>query len=316
MMNRLGITMIALVLLTSSALASPAERLLSLVPPDAVSVAMVRVDDMRRSPIAQHLFERMRTAHPDADAERLLREAGLRPAEDVDTLLVTLSPSGSPGYPRALVVADGRFDPVRLGKSLESRGAVRRSSFGVTYFLAPENEGPQPAFCFWGRELVVAGTEEAVLAAIGSLLRGEDRFATSTLGYQMFRIPPRASGWVLFDVQRARAMRSLQAPGASPFSSESLAAVKDVSFVSLWVAETGERLEFGSAAVAADPETRTLVEDLLKGMLASLRLAAQQRQPEMVKVVRRFVVRTEADAVSLSGSVPTALARDFIARLK
>lgn len=47
--------------------------------------------------------------------------------------------------------------------------------------------------------------------------------------------------------------------------------------ISLWIAETTYGLEFGSAAVAADPDTRALVEDVLKGLLATLRMAAQDR---------------------------------------
>lgn len=299
--------------------ASTESRLLSLVPPDAISVAMVRVDDMRRSPIAQGVFAKMRAGSTDAEAERLLREAGLDPTRDVDAIVVTMSPSAYPERPRLLVAASGRFDPASLGRIIESRGGIRKSSGGATYFLAPEHESTpagDPAIAFHGRELVLAGTEDAVLAALATVRTGKARFTTSTLGREMHRIPPQASGWMLFDVQRAKSLRTAQGPGASPFGDQSLAAVKNVSIVSAWVAESGDRLDFGSAAVAADAETRALVQDVLKGLLASLRIAAQEKQPELVKVVRRFSIASDGDAVSLNGSVPTAMINDFVARMK
>ena len=83
----------AVVMIPAVTHASTEDRLLSLVPPDAISVAMVRVDDMRRSPVAQSVFAKMRSGSPDGEAERLLREAGLDPARDVDALVVTMSSS-------------------------------------------------------------------------------------------------------------------------------------------------------------------------------------------------------------------------------
>jgi hypothetical protein len=306
-------------LLCSDAIASTRDRLLSLVPADAVSVGMLRVDDMRRSPTAQTMFTKMTAGGVNAEAERLLREAGLKPTEDVDLVLVTLSPSSSPDRPRPLVAATGRFDPVRLGNVIASRGGMRRNLLGTTYFLAPENDvrpGEHPAFCFYDRGVVLAGTEDAVTAAIRTLRSGQNRFATTRLGREFDRIDPRASGWMLFDVDRARTIRNVKAPGAGPFGDQAYAALQNISTISLWVAETPAGIEFESAAITADDETRGLVADVLKGLLSSLRIAAQEKQPEMVSVIRRFDVDKTSDAVTLSGTVPAAQVNSFIARLK
>lgn len=306
-------------LLASDAAASGRDRLLSLVPADAVSVGMLRVDDMRRSPTAQTMFAKMTSGGVDAEADRLLREAGLNPMEDVDLVMVTVSPSASPERPRVLVAATGRFDQARLGNVIESRGATRKSIAGTTYFLAPENDvrpGEHPAVSFHDRGLVLAGTEEAVTATIRAIRGGRNGFAGSPLARELVRIDPRASGWMLVDVQRAQTLKNFEAPGASPFGDQAFAAMKNISTISLWVAETSEGLEFGSGAVAADAETRALVEDVLKGLLATLRMAAQQKQPEMVKIVRRFEVASSGEAVTLRGSVPATFVNAFIAGMK
>jgi hypothetical protein len=298
------------------ALASTRDRLLSLVPADAISVGMIHVEDMRRSPTAQTIFAKMSAGGLDVEADRLLREAGLKPTEDVDLIMVSLSPASSSNLPRILVAASGRFDPVRLGNAVESRGGMRKSGPGATYFLAPEAEGEQPAICFYDRNLVLAGTEEAVVGTIQAMRRGQSAFARSRLGRELFRIDPRASGWMLFDMQRAQALRNLKAPGASPFGDQAYSAMKNISTISLWVAETSQGVEFGSAALVADAETRALLEDVLKGLLSSLRLAAQEKEPAIVKIVRRFKVTSSADAVTLTGSVPSALVNAVVAAVE
>lgn len=309
----------SMALLSPTAIASTADRLLSLVPGDAVSVAVLRADDMRRSATAQTIFARMNAGGVGAEADRLLREAGLEPREDVDVVMIALSPSSTPDRPRVLVAASGRFDPARLARAVESRGATRRTARGATYFLMPEERvqpGEHPAVSFHDRTLVVAGTEDAVVPALDALRSGRNSFAGSSLAGELFRIDRRASGWILFDVQRARTLGNLKAPGASPFGDQAFAAMKGISTVSFWVAETSEGVEFGSAAVTADAETRALVQDVLKGLLSSLRLAAAEKQPEMVKVIRRFEIASAGDAVTLTGSVPATLINTFVARLK
>lgn len=299
--------------------ASTSDRLLSLVPADAVSVGMVRVDDMRRSPTAQAVFAKMSAGGFDAEAEALLREAGLRPDQDVDLIIVAIAPSASPDHPRPLVAASGRFDPARLASVVESRGATRKSVAGAAYFLLPESDarpGEHPAVSFYDRHLVLAGTEEAVVAAIRTARSGRSSFDGSPLARELSRIDPRASGWMLFDVQRAQALANLKVPGASPFGDQAYAAMKNIATISLWVAETSEGLEFGSAAVAADAETRALVADVLKGLLSALRMAAQEEQPEMVKIIRRFEVDSRGGAVTLTGSVPAAFVHGVVAQMK
>jgi hypothetical protein len=54
---------------------------------------------------------------------------------------------------------------------------------------------------------------------------------------------------------------------------------------------------------------------VLKGALAALRVAAQEKHPEMVRVIRRFKVDSNADAVTLTGSVPATFVNAFVTNL-
>src|ERR1017187_5181731 len=86
---------------------------LSLVPPDAASVALVRFDDLRSSPLARKLFSDTDHITVDGDAARFLDAARLNPRTDIDTIVIVgLQPSGSTSP--LLAVVEGRFDPDRL----------------------------------------------------------------------------------------------------------------------------------------------------------------------------------------------------------
>jgi hypothetical protein len=294
-------------------------RLLSLVPNDAVSVGLVKVEEMRRSPTAQRIIGQMNRSGHEGDAEQFLREAGLKPSEDLDVLLFAVSASPTPGKPQMLVAAAGRFDPSRLSATLLSRGAVAKNAAGVSYLVPPQSEsGPEnAAVSFVDRNLVIAGNERAVVAAIGALRGGGTQFGSSPLGREMRRVGSNASGWLLFDVQRSSALNTgARMPGATPFGDQAFAAIRNISIVALWANESREGLEFGSTAITTDDETRDLLADMLRGLLATWRMAAQEKQPEMVRVVRRFKVASGRDAVTLTGSVPAAMIEEFSSRVR
>src|SRR5688572_23891942 len=130
-MTRLIRTLAVLTAITALALPAAAkDGALSLVPADAVSVGMVQLSAARTSPLSSLLFQHMDKVTAGGEAEQLLLEAGLRPLQDVDTLVVATSPRTTLGSePDVLVIAEGRFQPERLTKVLLSRGAVRKGAY-------------------------------------------------------------------------------------------------------------------------------------------------------------------------------------------
>jgi hypothetical protein len=49
-------------------------------------------------------------------------------------------------------------------------------------------------------------------------------------------------------------------------------------------------------------------------LTAAWRMAAQEKKPELVDVIRRFKIGEERDAVTIEGSIPTAMLTDFAKR--
>lgn len=289
---------------------------MSLIPNDAVSVGVVRLADMRSSPLSSMLFQQTDKISTDGDAQRFLTDAGLAPTKDVDVLVVATSPVTTMGSePEVLVAADGRFNVARLSDALIARGAVRKNG----YFLLPESEHDRDnhkgAVAFPDAHLAIAGSETAVIEALAARANGGTTFMTASgLGRESVRIEPHATAWALVDVARAQRLGGAHV-GAHTGQNEALAsAIKNVSTVALWATDTGDSLKLGAFGIARDADTLGLIEDTVRGALSALRLAAQDKQPDLVSVLRKFTVSRTDDAVTISGSVPADTLKTLVAK--
>lgn len=293
---------------------------LSLVPANAVTVGMVKLSDMRTSPLSGVLFQHTDKFSADGDAAKFIAEAGIDPTRDIDTLVVATNPRTSLGTEAdVLVVAEGRFNAERLTNALIARGAVRKDG----YLLAPhksdddDHDGPG-AVAFPSAKLAIAGTERAVVAALAARAGGGTGFpVSSTIGAQMGRIDANATAWALIDVTRAqRLVGGPRVPGKDGANSPLAAAVRTLSTVALWATDSGDSLKLGAFGMSSDAETLQLLEDTIKGALSALRLAVRDKQPELVPVLRKFDVSRTDDSVKITGSIPAATLRDFAAKKK
>ena len=297
--------------------ASAAGGALALVPADATTVGMARVSDMRTSAITGRLFTETDKSI-DGEAARFMREAGLKPTEDVDVAVVSLTPDAS-GEPRVLVGFEGRFDPVRLAQAVVARGAVAKRTSNGTYFLLPEEssrEGEHPTVSFVNARLVIAGHEASVAAALAAHKSGGTTFARTALGREIGAVDPGATSWLVVDVQRAQRFKSSpNFSGSESGKGEMIAnALKTVSFVNVWAKDSGDSMTFSATARTADAETRELIEDTARGLLSGWRLAVQEKAPELVSVIRKFSVERDSQGVTLSGTIPAEMIKTLSAK--
>jgi hypothetical protein len=308
------------VVLALAALALPAlakDDALSLVPSNAVSVGMVKLSEMRSSPLSSMLFEHTDKMSADGEAAKFLLEAGLSPAKDIDVLVVATSPRTNLGSEAdVLVIAEGRFNAERLTNALVNRGAIRKNG----YILFPEdNDGDHDrgAVAFPSGSLALAGNERAVVAALQARADGGTTFrGTSSLGMDLGRVDRNATAWAVVDVPRAsRLTKGAGINTGKGQSGDALAsALKTLSTVAVWARDTGDALELGATGLSRDTETLALLEDTVRGALSAMRLAVKDKSPELVSVLRRFDVSRKNDSVTVEGSIPAATLREMMAR--
>ena len=291
---------------------------LSLIPNDAVTVGVVRIADMRSSPLSSALFQQTDQVSTHGDAEKFLREAGLQPTRDIDLLMVATTLRTPLAHDAEVVVAaEGRFNVERLTQALLARGAEKKNSPNGGYLTLPtQRDDRTGAVAFPDSHLVIVGTEAAVVEALNARASGGTSFiAASGLGRELARIDPHATAWAIVDV--ARAKRLADAPRVSAHSTSGAAldsALRTVTTVALWATDNGDALKLGAFGLSNDQETLQLLEDTLRGALSAMRLAVQDKEPNLVGVLRKFSVSRTNDSVLISGSVPASTFREYVGR--
>jgi hypothetical protein len=305
----------ALALLLSLALpaaaARPADDALALVPPDSVTAGVLRVSDLRTSPLAARLFADFDSAAVDGDAAKFLAEARLHPIDDVDLVVFAAQP-GDKG--KALVAFEGRFEPRRLAAAVAARGAETRTAPGGTYFLLADEEHPgrkgDGAVAFVSNRLIVAGSEEAVVKALAARAAGGSGFTGGAgLGAQLGKVDLNASGWLLVDrTKLPEAKGSLTISGNGDPARNVIGAMNLVSAFAFQMTVKGDSLRLSGAGYSDDAETRELLEDALRGILAAARIASEDK-PEVVSAIRKFKVGSDRDAVTIAGTLDGATIR-------
>jgi hypothetical protein len=306
-------------------LAAPAgagsQDALSLVPADVTAVGFVRIADLRSSPFQLRIFEETDKLSADGDGARFLEEAGLNLRQDVDTVVVcTASADGKRG--RSLVLFEGRFDPAKLAAAVVKRGGLRQSVPGGDYFRVKEEsrgetdgqQGPG-AVAFVNAHLVVAGSEPAVVHALADRAAGGTRFSSGQgLGRELHRVDAAATVWVLADVaQWHRAEAALHGEGAA---AGVVSALRSVSLLTLEATFEADALSVKATGLSPDEETRELLEDALRGLTAAWRLAAQDKNPQLVSAIRKLQISHDQEGVTISGKLPGDLIRSLSAQAR
>jgi len=307
---------------------SAGTNLLDLVPPDCTAVGMVNLSELRASPLAPRLITETDRLAVQGEASRFLERAGLKPMEDVDRIVFasTGGPETADMDHRALVLLEGRFDVKKLEGAIVAEGGTIQKSPKGSYFLvddknrASKKEESRPgAVAVVDPHLMIAGTEESVVAA---LARRAARTAVFTagatgLGRELHRILRDSSAWVMIDTTSMAKIGHGKMPmQGGPDSSPVAGLFGAMRTVRVLIAQTrvdSNGLFFSLAGLTTDSETRKLMADTLNGLLAFWRLAVQDKQPEMIPVLRGFAVDTDDEGIRMAGTIPNEVLNKWIA---
>jgi hypothetical protein len=320
---KLGLLAPAALLLLSTSPAPAAAATsdaLALVPTDSVAVGVIQLADLRANPLSARLFSDLDRSTVDGDAARFLDETRLNPKEDVDRVVVAGSPKASGSGGTGLVMFEGRFDPERLAAALVLRGAVRRTTPDGDYFVLPAHEGGgdrgEPGVvAVPTTHLVVAGPEASVRKALADRKAGGTGFTSGAgLGKQTDRIGRSAAVWALVDAARLPERASRKAP--SDAAAGLMASMQSVTLLVFQATPKGDGMTFSATGISQVQETRDNLEDALRGVLAVWRLASQDKNPELVPILRTFKVEKDREGVTVSGTLPAAVLKAMAEKKK
>ncbi|HEV8608539.1 MAG TPA: hypothetical protein VGS98_00510 [Thermoanaerobaculia bacterium] len=316
-LRRLSLPLAALTLAfagaTAPTLAAASDEALALVPPDVASVGVIHLDALRSSPFAARLFAETDDLAVDGDAAKFLAETGLRPRQDVDMVVVAgLASNRIHGPEDGLVIFQGRFEPARLEAAMEARGAIRKPTPQGDYLLLGDTHGEnnRAAIAVLNQRLVVAGSPESVTRALAARQSGGSGFLRGEgLGRQIHRVPAGASAWAIVDATRAPFAGGPRRSEDGDAADALVGAMKSVSLFVFHATTRGDSLELSATGVTADEETRDLLEDALKGVIAMWRLAIHEKSPDMVPILRKFEIESDREGVTIHGTLPGSFLR-------
>lgn len=297
-----------------AARAAGTDEALSLVPGDAVSVGAVHFDALRASALAGRLFAETDDLTVDGEAAKFLNETGLRPKQDVDLMVFAAlaSSNGRPGSD-ALVIFEGRFDPARLEAAMVARGGIRKETPNGSYLLVGgrHGQGNPAAIAFVGRRLAVAGNPAAVARVLEDHASGGSGFLRGEgLGRQMHRVPSDASAWAIVDATRAPFATGRSRESRDSDAADALVgAMKSVTLFVFHATARGDSVELSATGLSPDEDTRGLLEDALRGVVAMWRLAVHEKSPEMVPILRKFEIERDREGVTIQGTLPGSFLR-------
>jgi hypothetical protein len=283
------------------------EEALALVPADAATVAVMKWSELRQTPLGARVFRDLDHLSGDDDAARFLQETGLTPREDIDSVILAMTPGAKGARDSGIVMFEGRFDLVRISKALESRKATLQSSPSGEYYRLDDGGDEKGAVALVNRGLIVCGNEASVVATLARRESGGGGGLTSGegLGKHLARVDRDASAWALVDVARFPEARRSDAGEQGEPSHALFSAMKTVSIVALEATVKPDGVAFSATGLSTDAESRDLLEDALRGVLAMWRLSIQDKAPELVSVIRRFQIENDADGVSIRGLLPS-----------
>lgn len=269
---------------------------LAFVPPDAVAVAYANVQEV----MASDLRQRLRKLEPDAnDRDEFEAKTGINVERDVDAVVAAMLPQGSGsttdhGHP--LLVARGRFDAVRIEGLLAEHGGQAVTYEDVRVVTHSGDGDKTMAVGFLAPGVIAVGAAEAVRGAIDARRSGRNILSNTDL-MRMVGDVDSSNAWA---VGRFDAMaRAGGLPGDLQQKMPTLS----------WFSASGH-LNGGISgtfkAEAKDDEAAKNLRDMMRGMVAMVRLQASDK-PEMQSLVNSLQLGGEGRTVAVAFSVPADL---------
>jgi hypothetical protein len=325
LLETLGGLALALALLAmffaSFATAAPkkgAAHSLALLPGNAEFVVSLDTFALRKSDLVTEM-EKHFDSIPEAaeNYRRFVQESGIDPRQDTDQVLLAMRHVEGGGASGFLIIAQGRFDSSRVvdaaaengGKTivLEDGTKIWTSQEDSTGAGAPSAKAsaktialaqPDPGMLLFG--------EQAEVVRVLEILSGRAAPETKNekLRDLLSGVDRRAPAWAILNSSALAGKLSAEVGQNSPDWKPG-SAISKVESVTLmgWV---GKDVDFKARVATKDSETAGLVADMVRGALAAGKLAAKDRDPELLKILQETKLTQDGTMLELEARIPSS----------
>jgi hypothetical protein len=321
----LGGFLLALVLLAmffaSFATAAPRKGMthsLALLPGSAEFVVSLDTFALRKSDLVAEM-EKHFDSIPEAaeNYRRFVQETGIDPRQDTDEVLLAMRRVDGAGESGFLIIAQGRFGSSRLVDVAAEKGGktlVLPDGTKIWTSQPPPSQTDTPSIQASGKTIALAQPDP------GMLLFGEPSEVVRVLDILSGRRAPepkeaklrdllsgvdrRAPAWAILNSSALAAKLSAEI-GNNSQEWKPGSAISKVESVTLtgWV---GKDVDFKARVSTQDRETAGLVVDMLRGALAAGKLAAKDRDPELLKILQDARLTQDGETLELEARIPAS----------
>jgi len=297
-MKRLRIGWLVLTLLAAGCSRAPRApviidpSLAEFVPADTVSLAGVRLEALRATP----LWQKHVAAKPLAPLDELARDTGLDLRKDVADVLVASNSKD------VVVLARGRFARAELEAALERRGAKRMPHRGATLIGNEET-----AVAFLSASVAVAGPAAVVRTVIDQRGRGG---VPKALAEEAKGIPADSQIWGV-------SLGGLgQAAKAAPQGSNlgNLAKFAELVEKTSFGADLRAGLNASGVITCRGEQDARTLSDALRGLVGLGRLSTPDSEPDLLRAFDGIQVSQQQRSVRINAQIAQELMDKLVAR--
>jgi len=290
---------------------------LALLPGSAELVVSLDTFALRKSDLVAQMEQRFDSIPEAADNyRRFVEETGLDPRQDTDQILMAMRHVGGgidAGDAGFLIVAQGRFGASRLvDAAAEKGGSTIQHPGGARVWISEAGAGGASA---GGKVMALAQPDDSTLlfgdrqevTRVLDILSGKSapEVKDARLKEQLTGVDRRAPAWAVLNSSALAGKLSAEIGESSDSWKPGAAALSKVDSVALmgWI---GRDVEVKARVAAKDAETAGLVADMVRGALAAGKVAAQDRDPELLKILQEANVTLSGATLELEARIPAS----------
>jgi hypothetical protein len=292
---------------------------LALLPGSAELVVSLDTFALRKSDLVAQMEQRFDSIPEAAENyRRFVQETGLDPRQDTDQVLMAMRHVGSVDATQAgfLIVAQGRFGSSHLVDTAATKGgSILQHAGGAKVWISQSEADTRGA---GGKVMALAQPDEATLVfgdrqevmRVLDILSGKTapEVKDAALKNQLTGVDRKAPAWAILN-SSALASKLSSEIGQSSGSWKPSSAISKVESVAVmgWV---GRDLEVKARVATKDSETAGLVADLVRGALAAGKVAAQDNDPELLKILQETKVTQSGTTLEVEARIPASRFQD------
>ena len=289
---------------------------LALLPSSAELIVSLDTFALRKSDLVAQMEQRFDSVPEAAENyRRFVQETGLDPRQDTDQVLLSMRHVGAVDATQAgfLIVAQGRFGASRVvDAAAQKGGSTLQHPGGVKVWIsqADTDAAGSPA----GKVMALAQPDESTLLfgdrqevmRVLDVLAGKiaPEVKEAGLKEQLSGVDRRAPAWAILNSSALASKLSAEI-GQSSEGWKPTAAIAKVDSVALmgWI---GKDVDVKARVATKDSETAGLVADMVRGALAAGKVAAQDQDPELLKILQEAKVTQSGATLELEARIPAS----------